>query len=83
MTGRADMTVAIEKGQVRTSGGGEGVIEGFLSQKVQVKMVADERGYRFDVTNAPGAKGLAPEGRPSVARGGAKRNPWEPGNLTA
>jgi len=32
MTGRADLTLAVRKGQVRTSGGGNGVIEGFLTQ---------------------------------------------------
>src|SRR5262249_25800182 len=34
MSGRADLTVAISSGQVRTSGGGSGVIDGFLSQKI-------------------------------------------------
>lgn len=65
MTGRADLTLDIKGGQVRTSGGGEGTIEGFLSQKLQVKMLADERGYRFDVSNAAGAKGRTLETPPA------------------
>jgi hypothetical protein len=68
MTGKADLTVKIHDGQVRTSAGGDGVIEGFLSQKLQVKMRANERGYRFDITNQSGA-GLAPEGRQVGAHG--------------
>ncbi|HEX4592495.1 MAG TPA: hypothetical protein VH120_21375, partial [Gemmataceae bacterium] len=73
LNGRAEMHVSVKNGQVRTSGGGSGTIEGFLSQTVQVKMVANERGYRFDISNAPGAKatpgGLAPKGRHNLAQG--------------
>jgi hypothetical protein len=56
LTGKADLTVTTDRGQVRTSGGGSGVIEGFLSQKIDVKLTANEGGYKFDVTNEPGAR---------------------------
>jgi hypothetical protein len=76
MSGRADLTITVHNGQVKTSGGGSGTVEGFLSQTVQVKMVANERGYRFDISNtAARPKELAPKGRPSIAGGGAQRNP--------
>jgi hypothetical protein len=70
MSGRADLTMTIRNGEVESSGGGGGTIDGFLSQVVQVKMVADKGGYRFEIestkrTMAPskaGASGEFPAG---------------------
>ena len=58
LSGRADLGLHVSSGKVKTTGGGDGVIEGFLSQQVKVRMLANERGYRFDVTNAPGARAV-------------------------
>jgi hypothetical protein len=66
MSGRAELTLAIEKGEVQTSGGGTGTIEGFLSQTVNVQMVADKGGYRFDIEG--GKQGtVAPGGTQAAA----------------
>ena len=73
LSGQADITVTTRNEQVQTKGGGSGVIEGFLSQKIEVKLTANDRGFKFDITNAPGAA-IAPEGRQSVARARAPGN---------
>ena len=55
LSGQANLTISTRNGQTRTSGGGAGVIEGFLSQKLDVKLTANKHGFQFDVSNAPGA----------------------------
>ncbi len=67
LSGRADITVTTRNEQVQTKGGGSGVIEGFLSQKIEVKLTANDRGFKFDISNAPSA--AAPEGRHNLAQG--------------
>jgi hypothetical protein len=75
LSGHADLTVSTQDGQVQTKGGGAGVIDGFLSQKIEVKLSANDRGFKFDVSNAPGASltpsgsDLAPKGRHTLAQG--------------
>jgi hypothetical protein len=66
MSGRAELSLIIQKGDVQTSGDGSGIIDGFLSQTVNVKMVADNGGYRFDIESgkpgaAPGNVQIGPE----------------------
>jgi hypothetical protein len=57
MSGKADLRVVVKGGRVETSGEGKGTIEGFLSgPPLQVKMRAEGGGYRFDISNAPGAR---------------------------
>lgn len=58
LSGRADLKVTVKDGQVHTAGEGKGTIEGFLSgPPLQVKMLAEGGGYRFDISNTPGARG--------------------------
>jgi translocation and assembly module TamB len=58
MSGHADLRVTVKNGQVQTAGEGKGTIEGFLSgPPLQVKMLAEGGGYRFDISNTPGAHG--------------------------
>jgi hypothetical protein len=58
MSGRADLRVTVKNGQVQTAGEGKGTIEGFLSgPPLQVNMLAEGGGYRFDISNTPGARG--------------------------
>jgi hypothetical protein len=56
LSGRADVAVAIRPGQMRTAGGGEGVIGSFVAQQSKVKLVPDENGFHFDVTESPGGR---------------------------
>jgi translocation and assembly module TamB len=61
MSGRANLRVVVKNHQVQTEGEGKGTIEGFLSgPPLQVKLLAVNGGYRFDISNTPGARGPNP-----------------------
>ncbi len=55
LSGQAHMEVAVRDGQVQTSGQGQGALEGvFSGPPLQVRMLADRGGYRFDISNEAG-----------------------------